>query len=125
MYSLSICKKRQPVQIWLSFYFDYVIRFDNKKSPEIQDFLEATTRFEGVHDLKNIGNGGFSRPHVASTYILHTVYIHMCTYDSHYYLTGIYVTTSRSVLQAFILSAYLSLQSSQMSQSNPLLFPHV
>ena len=48
MYSLSICKKRQPVQIWLSFYFDYVIRFDNKKSPEIQDFLEATTRFELV-----------------------------------------------------------------------------
>ena len=41
-------KKRQPVQIWLSFYFDYVIRFDNKKSPEIQDFLEATTRFELV-----------------------------------------------------------------------------
>ena len=41
-------KKRQPVQIWLSFYFDYVIRFDNKKSPEFQDFLEATTRFELV-----------------------------------------------------------------------------
>ena len=45
-------KKRQPVQIWMSFYFDYVNRFDNKKSPEIQDFLEATTRFELNKRLK-------------------------------------------------------------------------
>ena len=43
-----------------------------------------------------------------------------------YYLTGIYVTTSRSVLQAFfILLTYSVLQNNQMSQNNLLLFLHV